>query len=129
MIPSRFPQALLRLNILLCALFFLTSSLAKADSMNFFIDFLNTDSISTISALSIGVDENLNDTIDQTELNSLMVSSLGQVDSSFFTSINPELEHNVPYFSYDLPSNVISELGMASESSDSVINFIGGLTF
>ena len=127
--PSRFPQFFFRLNILFCALFFLTTSLAKADSMNFFIDFLNTDSISTISALSSGVDGNLNDTIDQTLLNSLMVSSFGQAYSSLFTSINLELEHDVRYFSYDLPSNVITELGLGSGSSSAVMNFSGVLTF
>jgi hypothetical protein len=127
--PSRFPQVFFRLNILLVGLFTLTSSLAKADSINFFIDFLNTDSISTISALSSGVDGNLDDTIDQTLLNSLMVSSSGQADSFSFTSILPEHEHDVRYFSYDLPSNVITELGLGSGSSSAVMNFSGVLTF
>ena len=126
--PSRFLLKFFSLSAVLCVSFLFIANPAKADSINFFIDFLNADpTLGTMFGRFKEVDSSLKNTVDQSELTSLMVMFSSHADFSSFSLTNPK--YDVRYFSYDLPPNMIAELGLASGTSSAVMNFSGSLAF
>lgn len=111
------------LRTLICGFLLLIAIPAKADSMNFFIDFLNTNlTLDIMSGLFGEGDGNLEDMIEQTELTSLMVNVAVQPNAFILTLSNAD---PVGYFSSNLPGDVLLELGVLSAAPEAVINFSG----
>jgi len=114
------PNSLL-LRTLICGFLLLIAVPAKADSINFFIDFLSTNlAVDVMSGLFGESDGNLDDVIDQGELTSLMVNVAVQPNA---LALNLNNSDPVGYFSSDLPGDVLLELGVLSVAPEAVMNF------
>ena len=120
---SCFSPSSLFLRALLCGFLLLIAVPAKADSINFSIDFLNTNpTLDIMSGLFGEGDGNLDDMIDQSELTSLMVNVAVQPNAVILTLSNAD---PVGYFSSNLPGDVLLELGVLSAAPEAVMNFSG----
>jgi hypothetical protein len=113
----------LLLRTLICGVLLFITIPAKADSINFFFDFLNTNFTMDIMSGLVGEgDGNLDDMIDQGELTSLMVNVAVQPNALVLNLNNAD---PVDYFSSDLPGDVLLEIGVLSTAPEVVMNFSG----
>ncbi len=124
--PSTFALRAVLPLALVYGLFFLTLSPAKADSINSLNDFRTTDATGTIKGLYKVEGGNVDDTIDQTALNSLKVTGSEPNHSvSFYRKKTRDMRDD---FSYDQHPHVAG-LVLDSRDSEALSNFISAATF
>ena len=121
-----FPLSSIKCLVFFFVVLLLHASSAKADPIQTYTDFVHNKSIETITGPSRFDDGKVEQTISSSELNSLRGTGVSPITSLFIFLDNPHYDIN--YFSYDYSSNV-AELGIDAGTSESVINFIGALSF